>query len=139
MNRRKAIAYVAGAIAARNPLFAQSGLAPQPAAEITYRPESREWQQHSEWVGRVLDRMLAIRPGMTRDHVETVLTSDGGKSTRTHQVYLSRDCPYFKVALVFHPVSQDLPLERLSIDPGACARDKILSMSRPYVERENME
>jgi hypothetical protein len=49
------------------------------------------------WVAEVLKRMETIHPGMTRDALLTVFTTEGGLSNGLRRTFVSRDCPYFKV------------------------------------------
>ena len=69
------------------------------------------------WVAQALTRMLTIKPGMTRDDLLKVFTTEGGLSTPFEQTYVSRDCPYFKVDVEFREFRPDI----------------ILKISRPYL------
>ena len=88
---------------------------------------------HVAWVIEVLKRMLTIKPGMTREALLKVFTTDGGLSTGLHRTFVSRDCPYFKVDIEFKAVGRpdrdDQGRVTLTEDP----RDLIVTISRPYL------
>jgi hypothetical protein len=69
------------------------------------------------WVAQALTRMLTIKPGMMRDDLMRVFTTEGGLSTPFQQTFVSRDCPYFKVDVEFQKSRPDI----------------ILKISRPYL------
>ena len=77
--------------------------------------------------------MQSIKPGMTRKDLLTVFTTEGGLSTGLQRTYGSRDCPFFKVDVVFEPVG------RRSRDSEGRAtlvqdeRDIIVKISQPYL------
>jgi len=79
---------------------------------------------HSHWVANVLQRMEMIKTGMTRATLLTVFTTEGGLSNRSQRTYVSQDCPYFKVDVIF-----DAPGSGIE-DP----HDVILKISRPYLQ-----
>jgi hypothetical protein len=56
-------------------------------------------QDHVAWVAQALKRMQTIKPGMTREALLIVFTTEGGLSTGLQRPFISRDCPYFKVDL----------------------------------------
>jgi len=82
---------------------------------------------HVRWVEATMRRMATVKPGMTRAELLEVFTTEGGLSTRVGQTFVSRDCPYFKVDVTFQPVGRPDPL-------GASPQDKIVSMTRPYLQ-----
>jgi hypothetical protein len=88
---------------------------------------------HVAWVIEVLKRMLTIKPGMTREALLKVFTTEGGLSSRLHRTLVSRDCPYFKVDIEFkvvgRPDRDDHGRVTLTEDP----RDLIVTISRPYL------
>jgi hypothetical protein len=78
--------------------------------------------------------MNAIRPGMTRADLLTVFVPAGAISTRLQSTFASRECGYFKVDVQFEAAGK---LERDSqgrLTPEEDPRDKIVKISRPYVE-----
>jgi hypothetical protein len=70
--------------------------------------------------------METVKTGMTREILLTVLTTEGGISSRFQRTYVSQECPYFKVDVVFDATDKTSPSE----DP----RDIILKISRPYLQ-----
>jgi hypothetical protein len=92
----------------------------------------RTSQAHIAWVGEVLDRMDTIKPGMTRERLLTVFTTEGGLSTRDQQTYVSSDCPLFKVNVTFRPFNPTYDHEG-RLDLFKDERDTILTISQPYV------
>jgi hypothetical protein len=80
------------------------------------------------WVGEVLTRMGTIRPGMTRKALLTVFTpQEAGLFNGLHRVFVSRDCPYFKVEVDFRAVGR--PNNALLEGD----KDVIVSISQPYL------
>ena len=45
--------------------------------------------------------MEAVKPGMTRDNLLKVFTTEGGLSTGLRRRFVSRDCAYFKSDVEF--------------------------------------
>ena len=88
--------------------------------------------EREAWVGRVLQRMLTIRPGMTRENLLTVFTMEGGISARTWRNYVSVDCAYFKVYVEFTLAGNPESMEE---DP----RDTIKTISKPFLEFSIMD
>jgi hypothetical protein len=92
-----------------------------------FQTPSQSTQEHVGWVAEALKRIETIKPGMTRETLLTVFTTEGGISTRLQRTYVSRECPYFKVDVEFQaadPPSRD----------GEDARDIIIKISRPYLQ-----
>jgi hypothetical protein len=90
-------------------------------------------QQHSEWVAQALQRMQAVKPGMTRKDLLAVFRTEGGLSTGLQRTYGSRDCPFFKVDVVFEAVGRP---SRDSEGRGTFVedeRDIIVKISQPYI------
>jgi hypothetical protein len=98
---------------------------------------SRATQQCDEdrtiWVGRALDRIETIKPGMTRDELLTVFETQGGLSSPLHRSFVSRDCRYFKVDVEFkYAKASQLDAEgRVAVEDG---QDIIVTVSRPYLQ-----
>src|SRR5580700_11051526 len=63
-------------------------------------------QDHVSWVAQALQRMQTIKPGITREALLTVFTTEGGLSTGLRRTFVSRDCPYFKVDVQFKAVGR---------------------------------
>jgi hypothetical protein len=81
---------------------------------------------HVTWVADILKRMETIKTGATRETLLTVFTTKGGISNRFQRTYVSRECPYFKVDVVFDAPGGTSPNE----DP----RDIVTKISRPYLQ-----
>jgi hypothetical protein len=77
--------------------------------------------------------MLTIKPGMTREALLTVFTTEGGLSTGLRRTFVSRDCPLFKVDVEFQAVGRTSRDEngRVTLEEGS--QDIILKISRPYL------
>ena len=61
-------------------------------------------QDHVAWVAHALKRMQTIEPGMTREPLLTVFTTEGGLSTGLQRTFVSRDFPFFRVDVEFQAV-----------------------------------
>src|SRR5882762_8038259 len=97
-------------------------------------------QDHEAWVTHALEKMETIKPGMTRADLLKVFKTEGGLPPKGLQglrrTFVSRDCPYFKVAVEFEPVArldQTAPNPRFvtSIEDS---RDIIVKVSQPYLQ-----
>jgi hypothetical protein len=102
-------------------------------APILTLPQTRTTAEtHVAWVFENMKRMEAIKAGMTRKQLLAVFTTEGGVFTSARQTFVNRDCPYFKVDVVFQAVGrpdrdQDARVTRED------ERDTIASISRPYL------
>jgi hypothetical protein len=98
-----------------------------------FQRQDQSARDHVAWVAEALKRMQVVTPGMTREILLTVFTTEGGISSREHHTYVSRDCPYFKVDVEFQPVDRpdgdDNGVNRLE-----GSRDVIVKISRPYLQ-----
>jgi hypothetical protein len=90
--------------------------------------------EHVAWVVKALMRMQTIKPGMTRENLLTVFTTEGGISTGLHRTFVSRDCPYFKVDVDFQAAGRPDRDDdgRVTLVEGS--QDVIVKISRPYLE-----
>ena len=61
---------------------------------------------HVAWVAEALKRMQTIQPGMTREDLLKVFTTEGGQSTGLQRTFVSQDCLYFKVDVQFDAVGR---------------------------------
>jgi len=91
-------------------------------------------QAHLAWVFEVLKQMQTIVPGMTREALYRVFTTEGGLSTRLQRTFVSRDCPYFKVDVEFQATGRSDRDESGGIAPVEDRNDRILKISRPYLQ-----
>jgi hypothetical protein len=90
-------------------------------------------QQHSEWVAQALQRMQSIKPGMTRKDLLAVFTTESGLSTGLQRTYGSRDCPFFKVDVVYKAVGRPSQDSEGRVTLVQDDRDIIVKISRPYL------
>jgi hypothetical protein len=91
-------------------------------------------QERSEWVGQTLQKMQTIKPGMTRKELLEVFEIEGGLSTGLQRTFVSRDCPYFKVDVVFEAVGRDGYDDEGRVTVVEDNRDVIVKISQPYLQ-----
>ena len=77
--------------------------------------QTQSSQDHMAWVTEVLKRMQTIMPGIIREALYRVFTTEGGLSTGLQRTFVSRDCPYFKVDVEFKAVGRPEPYLQFSI------------------------
>jgi hypothetical protein len=96
-------------------------------------------QNHVTWVAEALNRIQTIKPGMTREALLKVFTTEGGVSTGLQRTFVSRDCPYFKVDVEFRAVGRpDRDRDgRVTLVEGG--QDIIVTISRPYLQFINLD
>ena len=78
--------------------------------------------------------METIKPGMTRQDLLRVFTTEGGLSNRWQRTYVSRDCPYFKVDVEFTLLGNPDKNSEGRVAPVEGPDDIIHKMSRPYLQ-----
>lgn len=129
MQRRRAFRLLTGTAIGGYPALVASSLSAQPQPS----------PDHVKWVSEVLNRMQTITPGMTRNVLYTVFETEGGLSTGLQRTFVSRDCRYFKVDVVFQAVGRpDRDGDgRVTLDEDG--RDLILKISKPYLEFSIMD
>ena len=76
---------------------------------------------------RVLESAETIKPGMTRENLMKVFTTEGGVSTRFQRTYVYKDCPYIKVRVEFEAAEN--PDDGLTQMP----EDRITKISAPFL------
>lgn len=94
---------------------------------------------HVAWVAESLKRMLTVKPGMSRDQLLLVFSTEGGISTALQRTFVSRDCPFFKVDVAFRRATNP--------DEGAARKDLLVergddlvtTISRPYLQFSIMD
>ena len=95
-------------------------------------------QDHAAWLTHVLEKMETIKPGMTRADLLKVFTAEGGLPPkglqRLRRTFVSRDCPYFKIAVEFEPVARLDPRNTVFLTSIEDSRDIIVKVSRPYLQ-----
>jgi hypothetical protein len=100
---------------------------------------SRSSSDHVAWVGESLKRMLTVSPGMNREQLMLVYTTEGGISFALQRTFVSRDCPFFKVDVTFcrtPAVDANASRDQFSqeLDDDVIAR-----ISRPYLQFSIMD
>lgn len=91
-------------------------------------------QDHVAWVTEVLNKMLTISPGMTREALYRVFTTEGGISTGLQCTFVSRDCPYFKVDVELQAVGRPDRDADGRVTMVEDSKDLIVKISRPYLQ-----
>lgn len=82
------------------------------------------------WVGESLKRIQAVKPGMSREQLMRVFTTEGGLVfSALQRTFVSRDCPFFKVDVIFRRASGSDAGQFEDLDG-----DVIEKISRPYLE-----
>jgi hypothetical protein len=89
---------------------------------------------HVAWVAEVLKRMQTIVPGMTREALHRVFTTEGGLSAGLKRTFVSRDCPYFKVDVEFQAVGRPDRDGNGRVTLVEDGKDIISKVSRPYLQ-----
>ena len=87
---------------------------------------------HREWVGDELKKMETIKPGITRERLLEIFTTEGGTSTSLQRTFVSRDCPYFKVEVTFEAVGRPRHDDEGRVSLEEDRRDVIVKISQPY-------
>jgi len=129
MQRRRMFQLLAGAAIAGGNALGSSPLSGQ-------APSSPD---HVAWVIEVLKRMLTITPGMTREALYRVFTTEGGLSTGLQRTFVSRDCPLFKVDVEFKAVGRPDRDENGRVTLLEDGKDLILKISKPYLQFSIMD
>ena len=83
------------------------------------------------WVEKVLERMQSIKAGMSRKHLLTVFTPEGGLSEVDKRTYRSQDCLYFAVDVKFQLDDRNSNEPTTSFENP---QDRILTISPPYLK-----
>lgn len=115
-------------------LVSTAMIGPKPLHTTPRLGQSQSSVDHVSWVAEVLKRIDTIKPGMTREELLKVFTTQGGLSTGLQRTFVSRDCPYFKIDVQFKPVgppSRD-GNGRVTLEEGS--QDLIVQISRPYLQ-----
>jgi hypothetical protein len=101
------------------------------------QPTTRE--DHVAWVAEGLKRMQTIKPGMTRTELLVVFTTEGGLFTALRRTFVSRDCPYFKVDVEFEAVGRSSRDSDGRVTMIEGVQDRIIKISRPYLQFSVMD
>jgi hypothetical protein len=84
-------------------------------------------QEHTKWIAGVMDSIHTIKPGMKREDLLKLFTTQGGLSTRSRRTFIYRQCPYIKITIEFQPT--DKPR-----DATEMPTDRIVSVSDPFLQ-----
>lgn len=101
-------------------MLTATSLAPKQA------PETNE--EHTKWIASVMDSIETIKPGMTREDLSMVFTTEGGLSSRLRRTYVYKQCPYVKVTVEFEAGAN--PDDHLTEMP----EDRIVKISMPFLQ-----
>jgi hypothetical protein len=123
IRRLLALAVFAAALIGPNAVHATSGL-----RQTSASPD------HVAWVAEALKRMQTIQPGMTREDLLKVFTTEGGQSSRLQSTFVSQDCPYFKVDVQFAAVGQPNRDRSGQVTVVEGNQDIIIKISRPSLQ-----
>jgi hypothetical protein len=105
-------------------------------------------QDHVQWVTEVLTKMQSIKPGMNKQALYKVFTTEGGLVFSPYKrTFVSRDCPYFKVDVEFHAAPADPKMQQQEPQDeredeksvGGNPADIIASISTPYLQFSVMD
>ena len=91
-------------------------------------------QDHNAWVTNALKKIESIKPGMTREDLLKVFTTEGGLSTGLRRTFVSRDCPYFKVVVEFKAVARPDHDSPGFVNLVEDSQDIIVKISIPYLQ-----
>jgi hypothetical protein len=83
-------------------------------------------QERTKWIAKVLRQIQKIKPGMKRQDLLKVFTTEGGLSSRLQRTYVSSECPFIKVDVRFRATSESREMDE-DLD------DIIVSISQPYL------
>jgi hypothetical protein len=84
-------------------------------------------RERTKWVAKVLRQIARIEPGMKRQDLLKVFTTEGGLSTRFQRTYVYSECPYIKVNVRFKAANHEE--NGVEEEPD----DIIESISQPYL------
>ena len=89
---------------------------------------------HVAWVAETLARIKTIKPGMTRDALLKVFTTEGGISTPLRRTFVSRDCPLFKMDVEFRAIGRPERDRDGRLTSQERGEDVIVLISKPYLD-----
>ena len=116
-------------------LFSIIAISSSASLRLTYSASQEPCaQDHKAWVARALEKMEAIKPGMTRQDLLEVFRTEGGLSTALRRTFVSQDCPYFKVVVEFKAVARPDRDNAGFVTSVEDNRDTIVNVSKPYLQ-----
>jgi hypothetical protein len=86
---------------------------------------------HNKFVEKCLRDFESIKLGMTRSEIEKKFLKDGGLQSVSPVRYAHPICSYFKIDIEFDFQSNASDQGRAIVGK----RDKVIKVSRPYIER----
>lgn len=98
------------------------------ATSITPKQTADSDLEHRKWISSVLESTETIKPGMTREDLLKVFTTEGGISNRFQRTYVYKDCPYIKVRVEFEAATN--PDDNFTEMP----EDRITKISVPFLQ-----
>ncbi len=101
--------------------------------------DSQKSEENTKWISDSLREMKTIEVGKTRADLLEVFTTEGGISTGLRRTYVYRKCPYIKVDVEFEAVGRPARDVEGRVTLGEDNRDKIKSISKPYLELSNVD
>ncbi len=101
--------------------------------------DSRKSEENTKWISDSLREMKTIEVGKTRADLLKVFTTEGGLSTGLNRTYVYRQCPYIKVDVEFEAVGRPARDANGRVTLDEDNRDKIKSISKPYLEWSIMD
>jgi hypothetical protein len=90
-------------------------------------------EERTKWIAKVLRQITKIEPGMKRQDLLKVFTTEGGLSTRVQRTYVYSECPYIKVNVRFKAANHEGNAVEEQPD------DIIESISQPYLAWSTMD
>jgi hypothetical protein len=85
-------------------------------------------QEHTKWIASVMDSIQTIKPGITRQDLLELFTTEGGLSNRLRRTFVYKQCPYIKVSVEFEASAN--PEDELTEMP----EDRIAKISLPFLQ-----
>jgi hypothetical protein len=96
--------------------------------------DSRKLEEYNKWIIESIQEMKTIEVGQSRADLLKVFTYESGMSIGLNRRFVYRKCPFIKVDVQFEAFGRTRRdaegRERLVADD----RDKIISISKPYLE-----
>ena len=105
------------------------------SVRVAYSEKQEPCSQNREaWVVYALEKMETIKPGMTREELLRVFTTEGGFSNGLRRRFVSRDCRYFKVDVEFKPVGRSDRDSDGRVTLEEDSRDIVTKISQPFLQ-----
>jgi len=90
-------------------------------------------RERTKWIAKVIRQIAKIEPGMKRQDLLKVFTTEGGLSTRFQRTYVYSECPYIKVNVRFKAANNE------GNDVEEQPDDIIEFISQPYLAWRTMD